>query len=60
MTHFIIYSLFVEVPSSLVEGGTFLFFSGKRPIDLRGLIRTQGVASGPQRLPSVHSSTYLG
>jgi hypothetical protein len=50
----------VKVPSSLVEGGTFLFFSGKRPIDLRGLIRAQGVASGPQRLPSAHSSTYLG
>ncbi|MCG2650643.1 hypothetical protein JJE64_04395 [Alloprevotella tannerae] len=60
MTHFIIYSLFVKVPSSLVEGGTFLFFSGKRPIGLRGLIRAQGVASGSQRLPSAHSSTYLG
>ncbi|WP_314183210.1 hypothetical protein [Alloprevotella tannerae] len=60
MTHFIIYSLFVEVPSSLVEGGTFLFFSGKRPIDLRGLIRVHGVASGPQRLSSALSATYLG
>ncbi|EEX71998.1 hypothetical protein GCWU000325_01541 [Alloprevotella tannerae ATCC 51259] len=50
----------MKVSSSLVEGGTFLFFSGKRPIDLRGLIRAQGVASGSQRLPSAHSSTYLG
>jgi len=60
LTHFIIYSLFVEVPSSLVEGGTFLFFSGKRPIDLRGLIRAQGVASLPQHLSSALSATYLG
>jgi hypothetical protein len=50
----------VEVPSSLVEGGTFLFFSGKRPIDLRGLIRAQGVAFLPQRLSSALSATYLG
>ncbi|WP_314937403.1 hypothetical protein [Alloprevotella tannerae] len=60
MTYFIIYSLFVKVPSSLVEGGTFLFFSGKRPISLRSLIRVQGAASGPQRLSSALSATYLG
>ncbi|WP_296089798.1 hypothetical protein [Alloprevotella tannerae] len=60
MTYFIIYSLFVKVPPPLVEGGTFLFFSGKRPISLRGLIRVQGGVFGPQRLPSALSSTFLG
>ena len=50
----------MKVPSSLVEGGTFLFVSRKRPIGLRDLIRAQGGVFGPQRLPSAHSSTYLG